>query len=68
MTEVRRLVGLAGFSGSGLETFVRLSFVNGFSEAIRMELEQIENIINMSMNDILSLGCKYLLKNASKRR
>ena len=37
--EVRRLAGLAGFSGDGLERIVKLTFVNGFPDNISIELQ-----------------------------
>ena len=48
------MVGLTGMVGAGLETAVRLAFITGFPDVISMELQQIENVTNMSMSDILS--------------
>ena len=36
--ELRRLVGLAGFSGTGLEQAIRLAFIHGFPDDISVEL------------------------------
>lgn len=52
--EIRRLAGLAGFTGDSLEHIVRLTFVNGFPDHIGMELKQAQNIATMSVSDILS--------------
>ena len=53
--EIRKLACLAGITGDGLEHIVRLIFVNGFPDYIRMELKQVENIKTMSVSDILSM-------------
>ena len=53
-TELRRLVGLAGLSGAGAETLIKLAFVDGFPESIRMELQQVEGINNLKVTDLLS--------------
>ena len=52
--EIRRLAGLSGFSGKGLDRVVKLPFVNGFPDNISMELQQVENILTVSMSEILS--------------
>ena len=52
--EVRRLAGLAGFVGESLERIVKLTFVNGFPDYISMELQQMENITNLTMSDVLA--------------
>ena len=39
--EIRRLAGLAGFKKVGLDHIVRMAFVNGFPEAINVELQQM---------------------------
>ena len=51
--EVRKLAGLAGFSGEGLDRIVKLTFVNGFPDNISMELQQMANILTVSMSEIL---------------
>ena len=51
--EVRRLAGLAGFSGDGLERIVKLTFVNGFPDNISTELQQMASILTLSMSKIL---------------
>ena len=51
--EIRRLAGLAGFYGESLERIVKLTFVNGFPGNISVELQQVNNIIHLSMSDIL---------------
>ena len=52
--EIRRLAGLSGLKGEGLETIVKLNFVHGFPENISIELHQIENIEKLLVSDILS--------------
>ena len=52
--EIRRLAGLAGFSGEELNRLVKLTFVNGFPDSISMELQQVEKILTLSMSDILA--------------
>lgn len=51
--ELRRLAGLAGFSGDGLDHIVLLSFVNGFPDSIGLELQQIEGIQSITMSELL---------------
>ena len=53
-TEIRRLVGLAGFTGTEAERLVRLTFVNSMPESISIELQQIKSVENMAMNEILA--------------
>ena len=53
-TEVRRLAGLSGLVGVGLETVVRLAFIRGFPDHISIELQQIENITRLAMTEILA--------------
>ena len=52
--EIRRLAGLAGFTGSDLERIVKVSFVSGFPDSISVELQQVENVMSLSMSDILT--------------
>lgn len=52
--EIRRLAGLAGFTGDGLERMVKLTFVNGLPDSISVELQQVENILSLPMSDILT--------------
>ena len=52
--EIRRLAGLAGFTGSALETIVKLAFVSGFPDSIGVELQQVEGVMGLPMSDILS--------------
>lgn len=46
--EIRRL---AGFRGEDLERIVKLTFVNGFTDHISVELQQMERIMPLSMSD-----------------
>lgn len=52
--EIRRLGGLAGFEGVGLDRLVTLTFVNGFPDSISCELQQLAGIFEMEMSDIIS--------------
>ena len=52
--EIRRLAGLAGFTGESLERIVKLTFVNGLPEHMSVELQQVENIMELSMSDVLT--------------
>lgn len=52
--EIRRLAGLAGFKGEDLERIVKLTFVNGFPDRISVELRQIDNVVKLSMSDVLT--------------
>ena len=52
-TEIRRLEGLAGFSGNEVEKVARLTFINSFPDSISIELQQIEGVDTMAMSDIL---------------
>lgn len=54
MTELRRLAGLSGFSGIGLETCVRLSFVNGMPDNIGSVLQQMPDVRTTSLSELLS--------------
>ena len=53
-TEIRRLAGLSGFKGADLERIVKLTFVNGFPDHISMELQQVEDIVSLSMSEVLT--------------
>ena len=53
-TEIRRLVALSGLKDDGAETLIKLAFVNGFPEAIRVELQQVEGIDGLKVSDLLS--------------
>ena len=54
MTELRRLAGLAGFTGDGLETCVRLSFVNGMPDDIGSILQQMPDVKTAPLGELLS--------------
>ena len=51
--EIKRLAGLAGFFGEGLDRIIKLTFVNGFPDNISIELQQVANILTVSMSEIL---------------
>lgn len=53
-TEIRRLVGLSGLTGTGAEKLVKLAFINGMPENIRIELMQVEDVADVEMSDILT--------------
>ena len=46
--EIRRLAGLAGFKGDGLDCFLKLAFVTGFPDSISAELQQCSPSVGMS--------------------
>ena len=52
-TELRRLAGLAGFTGAEVEKVVRLAFINSFPDSISIDLQQIDGINTMSVSKIL---------------
>ena len=51
--EIRRLAGLAGFCGEGLERIIKLSFVNGFPDTVSVALQQLPEINAMKMSDLI---------------
>lgn len=52
--ELKRLGGLAGFSGDGLDRLVRLAFINGFSDAVSCELQQVTDILHQDLSDVIA--------------
>ena len=52
--ELMRLGGLAGFTGESLEKLVKLSFVNGFPDAISCELQQVQSVIEVGISELIS--------------
>ena len=52
--EIRRLASLSGFAGEGLETAVKLAFVNGFPEDVSVALQQLLNVVGTDMDEIIS--------------
>lgn len=52
--EIRRLAGLAGFTGEGLERIIKLTFVNGFPDQISVALQQVQNIDVIAMSDLVT--------------
>lgn len=52
--EIRRLAGLAGFSGDGLEQIVKLTFVNGFPDSISIALQTLPKVESMTMSDLIT--------------
>lgn len=52
-SEVRRLAGLAGFSGDSLEQVVKLTLVNCFPDSISVALQQLSGIDSMSVSALL---------------
>lgn len=52
--EIKRLAGLAGFSGEGLDRLVKLTFVNGFPDSVSIELMKMEDISTNSMSAVLA--------------
>ena len=54
LNEIRRMGGLAGFEGKGLERVVRLAFVNGFPDSISCDLQQMAGVLEVEMGEIVS--------------
>ena len=50
--EVKRLCGLSGFTGHGLETAMRLAFITGFPHNLSKDLQQADDLL--SMGDLIS--------------
>ena len=53
VNEIRRLAGLAGYEGDGLERTVKLAFVSGFPDAIATALERVKGFQTMPVSDLL---------------
>ena len=51
--EIRRLAGMAGFTGAALDRIVRLTFVNGFPDSISVAMQQIPDIGTMPMSTLI---------------
>ena len=51
---IRRLAGLSGFAGEGLETAVKLAFVNGCPEDASVALQQLPNVGSTDMDELIS--------------
>ena len=54
--EIRRLAGLAGIKGEGLESVVRLTFVNGFPDTISASLQQVDEVMGKPVSDLISVS------------
>ena len=54
VNEIRRLAGLSSFAGEGLETAVKLAFVNGFPEDVSVALQQLPNVTGTNMDELIS--------------
>lgn len=52
--ETRRLAGLAGWKGDGLELAVKLAFVTGFPDRVSTELKQVKDFDEVSVSDLIS--------------
>ena len=52
--EIRRLAGLAGWKGEGLELAVKLAFVTGFPDRVSVELKQVTDIDTASVSDLIT--------------
>ena len=52
--ELRRLAGLAGFEGVGLEHVVRLAFITGFPDDIGVELQQQTGVKSWSVSSLVA--------------
>lgn len=61
--EITRLTVLAGFKGDEVDRIVKLTYINGFPVNISVELQQIEDVMTISMSDIL---LRYIILTANK--
>lgn len=52
--EIRRLAGLAGWKGEGLELTVKLAFITGFPDRVSVELKQVQDIDTVSVSDLIT--------------
>lgn len=53
--EIRRLAGLAGFEGAGLERIVKLAFIQGFPHNVSMQLQQVDKAMTvLTVSDLLT--------------
>ena len=52
--KIRRLVYFVGFSGVGLDTILKLTFINGFLDTINTILQQVSGVMTNFMSDIIS--------------
>ena len=52
--EARRLAGLAGWKGEGLELAVKLAFITGFPDRVSTELKQVKDVETVSMSDLIT--------------
>ena len=52
--EIRRLAGLAGWKGEGLELAVKLAFITGFPDRVSVELKQVKDIDTMTVSDLIT--------------
>ena len=53
-SEIRRLAGLCGFVEGGLETMIKLAFVNGLPNVVAVELQQMHGMMKLAISDILT--------------
>lgn len=52
--EIRRLAGLAGWTGGGLELAVKLAFTTGFPDRISTELKQVKDFETVSVSELIT--------------
>ena len=53
VNEIRRLAGLAGYEGEGLERTVKLAFISGFPDAIATALERVKGFSTLPVSDLV---------------
>ena len=51
---IRRLAGLAGFKGEGLESIIRLTFVNGFPDKVSIALQQVNEVLTKPVSELIN--------------
>ena len=54
VNELKRLGGLAGFTGVGLDRIVRLTFINGFPDRVSCELQQVPDVFKFELSDLIT--------------
>ena len=54
--DIRRLAGLAGFTGVGLENVVRMTFVNGFPDTISIGLQQVSGVLTKPVSELINVA------------
>lgn len=54
--DIRRLAGLAGFAGVGLENVVRMTFVNGLPDTVSIALQQVSGVLTKPVSELITVA------------